>query len=227
MPTMLYTKPMKSQENKLRLALQKTHQNLYQLGFGIANDGNSSTRLDHNTILITPAGLDKATLKVADFVVIDASGKKHKGKHEASSEYQMHVEVLKLRQDITSVVHTHAPYSIALSMSGISLMDAYLPEVSIALGNVPTVPYETTGTFALAQRVAQAMQHANVALLERHGVIAVGQSPSQALERIERMEHSAKIVCTLASIKKPRPLPQKERARLLALGRKLGAHTSV
>ena len=61
-------------------------------------------------------GLDEITHE--NILTIDLDGKVVAGTSRRHSEVYIHSEILKARPDVASVIHTHPPYSIALSASG-------------------------------------------------------------------------------------------------------------
>jgi len=63
-----------------------------------------------------------------------------------TSETLMHLEAYQQRPDINAVIHAHPPFSTALTIAGKPFPVEYIPEVLIALGDVPTASYATTGT---------------------------------------------------------------------------------
>ena len=181
-------------EDALRRKIVEIHRDLHRLGFAVANDGNTSVKVGKNRFLITPKGLDKTKLRPADIVAMDGLGEKLSGKHEPSSEKWLHLMSYQARPDVSAIIHTHAPFSIALSLAGISMEEPVLPEVVIAFGKIPTAPYALTGTKDLARIVSQKLASADGVILERHGVMTIASRLDEAFERLERVEHTAKIL---------------------------------
>ena len=136
-------------EQSLREEIVQVGKLLYDRGLIVATDGNISTRLDNNTILITPSGLCKGRMTVDQLIVIDMDGRKIGPGTEANnqlkptSETAMHLEAYRQRTDVMAVVHAHPPHTIALSIAGISLADCMLPEAIVFLGLTPMTPYAT------------------------------------------------------------------------------------
>lgn len=181
-------------ELELRKKIVDIHKKLYALGFAVANDGNTSVKLKNDTFLITPKGLDKTKLKPADIVVVNGSGKKIKGPHDPSSEIWLHLYAYRARPTVSAIVHSHPPFSIAASLAGVSLEELILPEVILAFGKIPTAPYKLTGTKEMASGVAEKLASSDGVILERHGALTVGNTLDDALAKLERIEHTAKIL---------------------------------
>ncbi|NNF08065.1 MAG: class II aldolase/adducin family protein, partial [Candidatus Eisenbacteria bacterium] len=68
-----------------------------------------------------------------------------------------------------------------------------MPEVAVNLGAVPLTPYATPGTPALEEAILPAVRNYDAFLLANHGAVTMGNTVDQALERMETLEHFAKI----------------------------------
>ncbi|MCB0308567.1 MAG: class II aldolase/adducin family protein [Bdellovibrionales bacterium] len=204
-------------ELQYRKQIVNFHKTIHALGFGVANDGNTSIRLSNNTFLITPRGLDKNQLKPSDIVVIDSHGHLLNGKHQPSSELWMHLKTYEIRPDILAVSHAHPPYAIAASLVGISLETPILPEVVLAFDGIPTVPYALTGSRIMADSCSKALRQSDGVILERHGVVTVGKSLTDTLTKLERIEHTAKILFNAHQFPSVKPLSESQVHELKAL----------
>ncbi|MEZ4703689.1 MAG: class II aldolase/adducin family protein [Bdellovibrionota bacterium] len=186
------------------------HKKLYDLGFSVGNDGNSSIKIDNDHMWITPAGLEKAKLLPQHISKISiSSGKLVEGDFPPSTEWKLHAEIYKHNPKVGAIVHSHPPYSIACSLAGISLDEPVLPELVLSLGSVETCEYICPGTQTIALQAAKALGKGRKAIiLERHGVVAVGQSIQEALIDLERVEHAARILLLARSAGNIAPLSQ-------------------
>jgi L-fuculose-phosphate aldolase len=210
------------EERDARDEIVDVHRRLYELGFSVANDGNTSMKVDAKRILITPSGLDKARLQREQMAMIDVDGHPLSGNYEPSSEIAVHTMIYKRRPDVSAIIHAHPPFAIACSLAGVSLDQYTLPEVVISLGKIPTVPYATTGTAEVGESVSEAIEHHDAVIMDRHGTVTVGKTLSEALSKLERVEHTAKIISIANTLGKISPLPQDEVRRLLKIGIAMG-----
>src|SRR3974390_1957937 len=82
--------------------------------------GHISMRLPDNPALFFmkphSVGLDELTME--NILTIDLDGNVVAGTSRRHSEVYIHSEIFKARPDVHSVIHTHPPYSVALSASG-------------------------------------------------------------------------------------------------------------
>ena len=215
-------------EQALREEIVQVGSLLYQKGLIVATDGNISTRLDDNTILITPSGLCKGFMTPDQLIIIDMDGKKI-GRGTAAnqnlnptSETPMHLEVYKQRPDVDSVVHAHPPYAISLSIVGISLADCMLPEAIVNLGLTPTTPYSTPASEENARAIREVISGHDAVVLQRHGSLTTGNTPLNAFYRTETLEQIARITFMLNQLGGGQPLPPHQVEKLLAARRELG-----
>jgi ribulose-5-phosphate 4-epimerase/fuculose-1-phosphate aldolase len=194
-------------EDNARSDLAQLSHIIYERGYNCSVDGNVSCRIGVNRFLITPAAKHKGFISSEDFVVIDDKGKILQGKGEPSSEYRLHLAVYEARQDINVVLHVHAPYSTALSLAGIDLLDGY-----ITIKPVPTVPFAMPSSAEGAAKIREFIGEHKVMILERHGVLSSGKNIWDALARLEAVENASKIVLSaIASGNTVKPFTGKAR----------------
>lgn len=205
-------------ERQLRDAILRVGRMCWERGLLVALDGNLSARIADDLVLCTRAGCHKGLLTDADLVVVDLSGRRVRGRGEPTSELALHLACYARRPDVEAVVHAHPPTCVALTLAGQTLARCVLPEVVLTLGTVPTVPYETTGTTALARAVGEAAGAHDAVLLERHGAVCLGSSVLDAFCKLETLEHTAKIVVTARGLGGVAELPPAEAERLRRLG---------
>jgi L-fuculose-phosphate aldolase len=91
---------------------------------------------------------------------------------------------------VCAVVHAHPPISIAFTIAGQSMARCVLPEVVLTLGVVPTVPYATTGTQTLADKIRPHIKAHDAILMDRHGAVCLGRDLLEAFCRLETLEHT-------------------------------------
>ncbi len=184
-------------ESRLREAIVEAGRIGYAKGFLSANNGNISVRLDAERILITPSGLCKGRMVVDDLFVVSTEGAVLEPAADPSlrisSETPMHVEALKVRQDMRAVVHAHPVYAIALSVAEKPLQPLMVPEVAVALGHVPTSDFGLPSSADDARIIRELIQEHDALILRNHGSLTVGRHLDEALIHLERMEHAAEV----------------------------------
>jgi len=79
--------------------------------------GHVSTRLPGGETFLIQTGLDsRAELRPERLLVVDYEGKVVQGEGQVPAELALHLEVLKARPDVESVLHCHMELAIAFTM---------------------------------------------------------------------------------------------------------------
>jgi L-fuculose-phosphate aldolase len=196
------------EDSDLRPEVIKVCRQLYNKGLIAAADGNVSLRLSGGDILITPIGVHKGFLNESDLVVVDSKGYVLKGLGRPSSELIMHTAIYRQYPGAMAVVHTHPPWTLALSLSGNQLLPHLLIEGKMFLGEVTIVPFEKPGTEALARAVVDALHKGPAQILAHHGAVTMGPTLWKAFELMECLEHISRITALAKILGEPVPLPE-------------------
>jgi L-fuculose-phosphate aldolase len=192
---------------------------LHRKNYLAATDGNVSVRLG-DRVLITPSGINKGLMEAYQVITVDLAGRVLTGEGEPTSEIRMHLLAYELRPDIAAVVHAHLPYATACTLAGIDLLEPILPEVVITLGGIPTAPYATPGTEEVPEAIRGIIKEYDALLLSRHGAMTVGPDVMDAYNKMEKLEHTARVVLA-ARLQGPLPpLPAAEVEKLRRLAEK-------
>ena len=166
---------------------------IYEKQFVAAQDGNISAKLPDGNIMCTPTRCNKGFAKAEDMIVIDTKGNKLRGGRKPSSEIAMHLLIYELRPDIKAVVHAHPACATAYAAAGIPLNKALISEVVLSLGCVPLTQYGTPGTPELTDALKPYIPNFDALLLANHGVVTYGTDLEDAFNRMDTVEHFAKI----------------------------------
>jgi L-fuculose-phosphate aldolase len=167
---------------------------LYERGLIAGPDGNVSVRLSDDRVLVTPAGMSKVDVAEEDLVELSLDGQHRRGANRASSEVAVHLRIYQRRPDVRAVVHAHPPTATGFAVAGESFAACVLPEIIYQVGWVPLVPYATPGTTALADAFEPYVARHDAFLMANHGATTVGPSLLLAHQRMESLEHTAKIL---------------------------------
>ena len=190
---------------EVRRALVEAMRLLYGRGLVNLLGGNASAKLvlpdGTSFIYITPSGAVKPLLSPEDIAVMAPDGTVYEGR--PSSEYRLHLAIYSRRGDVRAVVHAHAVLPVVMDRLGVGVRRELLGvEADYYLGRcVARVPSLPPGSQELADAAARALSECDVAILESHGVVAVGTSedPVKAVfEAVDRIEVLSQL--SLASI---------------------------
>jgi L-fuculose-phosphate aldolase len=165
---------------------------LYERSYVVSSDGNVSVRLDDGRIVATPTMICKGRMTEDSLAITDAAGKPL-GNRKPSSELAMHVLIYQERPDVMAVCHAHPPHGTAFAVAGLAIDQPILSEVILTLGCVPLAAYGTPSTDELTEAMRPLVKHHNALLMANHGAVAYGSDLWQAFNRLETLEHTARI----------------------------------
>src|SRR5437763_3412424 len=128
-------------------------QRIYRYRMTTTSGGNLSIREENGDIWITPARLDKGSLRREDIVCVHADGTVQ-GSHRPSSELPFHQEIYRTRRDIRGIVHAHPVALVAFSLVHDGANTRLFHQAHHVCGMAGFAPYDLPGTAALGLRVA-------------------------------------------------------------------------
>lgn len=162
-----------------------------------SSQGTFSQRLDGDSFLITPYGLDRKYMDAGDIVRIERNHKEA-GKTPSRSVL-LHKYIYEKHPHINSVIIAHAPNIMAFAVTDESFDSRTIPESYILLRDTPKFPFGSA--FMEPENLAAAFtKDVPVVLVENDCVIATGNNLLNAFDRLEVAEYSAKAVIASKSI---------------------------
>src|SRR5881394_602555 len=165
---------------------------MYERSYVVASDGNVSVRLDDSRVLATPTMTCKGRTTGDMLAITDLEGRPLSDR-KASSELAMHLLIYRERPDVKAVCHAHPPHGTAFAVAGLAIDQPILSEVILTLGCVPLAAYGTPSTDELTDAMRPLVKHHNALLMANHGAVAYGSDLWQAFDRLETLEHTARI----------------------------------
>ena len=191
---------------------------LYDRGYVAANDGNLSMKTAPEALLVTPSGVSKGRLTPDMLLVTDLEGNVLEGNRHPSSETKMHLAVYRGRPDVGAVVHAHPPVSTAFAVCRRGMETPYLSELVTGLGAVPCTPsFAMLSTDQVPRSVEPYLADHCAVLLANHGALTWGEDLWEAFDRMETVEHTAKILLNARLLGDPVALTQEETAELSSM----------
>jgi L-fuculose-phosphate aldolase len=169
-------------------------QRIYSYRMTTTSGGNLSIRDANGDIWITPAGIDKGTLRREDIMRVSPDGSSH-GPHRPSSELPFHQEIYRNRPDIQGIAHAHPVALVAFSLVHEVPNTRLFHQSRHVCGEAGFAPYELPGSEALGRNVAGIFRQLfDCVILENHGAVTGGESLQQAFRRFETLEFTAKTI---------------------------------
>jgi L-fuculose-phosphate aldolase len=179
-------------EQTARREIVRVGQLMYERSYVVSSDGNVSVRLEDGRIVATPTMTCKGRMTEDACAVTDIEGKPLNDR-KASSELAMHLLIYRERMDVRAVCHAHPPHGTAFAVAGLAIDQPILSEVILTLGCVPLADYGTPSTNELTEAMRPLVKHHNALLMANHGAVAYGADLWQAFDRLETLEHTARI----------------------------------
>jgi L-fuculose-phosphate aldolase len=178
--------------------------------------GNVSAR-EGDIMWISPSGFSFSDATQGDYPGVSITeGEIVRGDRRPSSEVLMHLAIYRRRPEITAVIHTHPPITLALTAAGHSLKPMFADYYVYLGANVPHLPYITVTTPELADAVEEVAQAPDChgIVLRNHGAITVGTSIKEAYFRTLAVEEQAAIQHTALQVGEPTFLSEEECRKL-------------
>jgi L-fuculose-phosphate aldolase len=185
-------------------------QRIYGYRMTTTSGGNLSIREENGDVWITPARIDKGTLRREDTVCVHPDGVVD-GNRAPSSELPLHLEIYRSRPDFRGIVHAHPVALVAFSIAR-EVPDTHLFHQAFHVcGGAALADYELPGSEALGRTVGRvfARGHDSV-ILENHGVVTGGASIAEAFRRFETLEFTAKTIIKARLVGEVRYLTETE-----------------
>ena len=186
-------------ENQLREHIATLGKSLYDRGLAHGSAGNISVKLSDGW-LMTPTNSCMGRLDPARISRLDASGKLLAG-DKPSKETFLHIAMYQERAATGAVVHLHSVHSVAVScMDGLDPANVFPPITAYAVmqvGRLALVPYYPPGDESLADAVRKVAGRHHAVLLANHGPVVAGSSLDAAVNAIEELEQTAKLLLLL------------------------------
>ena len=198
------------------------YKKICESGLVIGSWGNVSFRSDtkKDLVTITPSGVPVQDLGWGDLVTVDMSNKE---KYQIESEYKpsvdtdIHLEIYKGFDGVTSVVHTHSEYATIFSQSKLPIPCVGTTHSDYFYGEIPVVndltkneidnDFEKNSGKSIVDFFKKNKinpLHMKAALLPSHGPVVWGESIIDAVENAIVLEHVAKLAyrtCILTDVK--------------------------
>jgi L-fuculose-phosphate aldolase len=210
-------------EIEIRQMMVDVCRRLYGRNMLAAADGNISYRLRDNYVLFTPSGRQKAFIEAGDIAVATADGHVFSG--QPSGEKLMHLEIYRLCREAKTIIHAHPPHAVAFSLARPELKELpndHLSETILGAGSIPIVPYARPTTDEMGIKLRPFLPQHRAMILARHGAVCWGETLEEALNGIERIEHSAQILWLAEQLGGSKPMPKDEVQFLEQMRSKMG-----
>jgi len=176
----------------------KVYTTLAHNGFITGTWGNIGVRYE-NYYILTPSRVSLDEMTEYDMVVLDSDGSVVHGHRVPTSEREIHRLIMNGRVDINATIHTHSPYAIAASATGLCIPPLFEEMTQLLGGKIPcTSRYVPAGShMELAETTTDALGEYNAVLLRNHGAFCCGRDINEAMVTCQVVEKAAQVYLTL------------------------------
>jgi ribulose-5-phosphate 4-epimerase/fuculose-1-phosphate aldolase len=188
---LFHSAALRAQRADLALALRAAAH--HGLGEGVCNHFSAAVPGRPDWFLLNPRGLHWSEVQGHDIVLIDADGNRLAGDHaiEPTAMF-IHGAVHRIAGK-NCVLHTHMPYATALTLTELRGLDTTLSQNAMRFHGRVAIDGDYNGLALDAgegERIARAMQGADVVFLGNHGVVVCGERIDHAFDDLYYLERA-------------------------------------
>ena len=179
---------------------------LHGLSEGVCNHFSLELPDGSGRFLLNPRGLLWREVQADDIVMIDVQGNKLAGRHAVEPTAMfIHAAIHRIAGK-ACVLHTHMPYSTALTMTSDRALDTAASQNAMRFHGRVAVDANYNG-LALdvgeGERIARAMNGADVVFLGNHGVVVCGARIDHAYDDLYYLERACLVQVLAQSTGRP------------------------
>jgi ribulose-5-phosphate 4-epimerase/fuculose-1-phosphate aldolase len=165
-------------------------------GYAFGSTGNLSVRLG-DEVWITPTGRSLRNLRSGELACIDREGNSRNAA-KPSKEYPFHLAAYReAAERAGAIVHLHSPHVVALScletLDERQPLPVITPYYLMRVAPVAVVPYFRPGSTELGAAIGEAAREHDTILLRNHGLVCLGRTMEEAVDRTEEFEETARL----------------------------------
>jgi len=203
---------MASPYRELKERAWLANQEIPKRGLAIYTFGNvSALDAERGVIAIKPSGVDYATLRAEDLVVLDLSGKIVEGTLRPSSDTPTHLVLYRAWKTVGAVVHTHSSYAtgwaqarMPIPIYGTTHAD-HLAEDVPCTAVMSDAAVERDYEIETGNQILECFGERNplrtpMVLVAGHGAFAWGETPEKAVYNAAVLEELAKMAFITRSL---------------------------
>ena len=206
---------------KLKQQVFEANMDLPRYGLVTFTWGNvSAIDRERGLVVIKPSGVAYETMKAADMVVVDMSGKVVEGEYRPSSDTATHLELYRRYPSLGGIVHTHSTHATAWAQAGLAIPALGTTHADYFFGDIPCTralteaevqgEYELNTGKVIVETLGEVEPlHTPGVVVYQHGPFAWGKDAHDAVHNAVVIEEVAKMAARCESINpQVQPAPQ-------------------
>lgn len=176
------------------------------LAEGVCNHFSVELPDESGRFLLNPRGLMWSEIQADDIVLVNASGDQLAGRHPVEPTAMFIHAAIHQVAGKACVLHAHMPYATALTLTQDRALDTALSQNAMRYHGRVAVDTNYNGLALDAtegQRIAKAMQGADIAFLGNHGVVVCGARMDYAYDDLYYLERACQVQVLAQSTGRP------------------------
>ena len=180
-------------ERRPRQAIVEACRAMNALGINQGTSGNISLR-NGGKMLISPSAVPYEEMTPEQIAAMPIAGEygAWDGPLPPSTEWRMHLDILRARPEAGAVVHGHPPYATALAITRREIPPCHYMVAAFGGATVRCAEYATYGTKELARNALAALEGRNACLVANHGTIVCAPTLARAMWLAAELETLAR-----------------------------------
>jgi L-fuculose-phosphate aldolase len=202
---------MTRDERQLREAIIAKCRWMNASGLNQGTSGNISARYK-DKMLITPSATPYEAMKPEMIASMPIAGEygAWSGPLKPSTEWRFHLDIMRARPDVGSVVHTHSTYATVLAIARKPIPACHYMIAAFGGTDIRCAGYALYGTAELSDLALSALEGRQGCLLANHGMIAVGPDLEKAMWNAVELETLARQYYLSLTLGEPHILSDQE-----------------
>ena len=167
------------------------HMNAIGINQGMA--GNISVR-DGATMLITPSAVPYDEMTAEDIAAMPIAGEygAWEGRRRPSTEWRLHLDIMRARPEAGAIVHSHATHCTVLAIARKPIPACHYMMAAFGGADVRVAEYAAFGTSELSRNALAALEGRSACLLANHGMVVFGAGLGRAMWAAAELETIAR-----------------------------------
>ena len=196
-----------------KIELIKAAKKLFSIGLLYKGEhANLTARTVDGNIVMSKGG-EISNINEESFVVLDLNGNITEGEITAVNKevMDMHTAIYKIKPNVNSIIHVHAPHCTVFAVAHQELPIAYEPLLRFGLVDaIPVVPWAPRGSEASVNGIIQLVEkypNLPAVLLANHGILGFESNPSRTVQLLATLDEAAELIIKARMIGGEEALP--------------------
>lgn len=201
-----------SDELELRRQMTLLVQRAYRQQLFTSTEGTVAVRLDSDSFLITPKGIDRGTIQADDMVLV--SGHRYEAGKRLSAAAWFFKAIFDAQPELNALFIANPPHLMSYAVSHETFDPRAIPESYILLREMPSFPFGTH--FRDVKEVTKVISpRYPIIIIENDCILSSGKTLLEAFDRMEVAEYSAKATISARTLGGMKPITDEQIADLV------------